>query len=88
TTVVAIAHDGEWIRRRTGSPRAAAPVQRAAIRLAADCQETVLHWGERRGEEPGRWAGSPDGPGPPTRRPRPSSTGRRPRTTSPRWRRS
>jgi hypothetical protein len=23
TTVVAIAHDGEWIRRRTGSPRAA-----------------------------------------------------------------
>jgi hypothetical protein len=24
TTVVAIAHDGEWIRRRAGSPRAAA----------------------------------------------------------------
>ncbi|MFI9639820.1 hypothetical protein ACIG87_07090 [Micromonospora sp. NPDC051925] len=24
TTVVAIAHDGEWIRRRTGSPRTAA----------------------------------------------------------------
>ncbi|TDC40339.1 hypothetical protein [Micromonospora sp. KC213] len=24
TTVVAIAHDGEWIRRRTGSPRVAA----------------------------------------------------------------
>ncbi|TDB75319.1 hypothetical protein [Micromonospora sp. KC723] len=24
TTVMAIAHDGEWIRRRTGSPRAAA----------------------------------------------------------------
>jgi hypothetical protein len=23
TTVVAIAHDGEWIRRRTGTPRAA-----------------------------------------------------------------
>ena len=28
TTVVAIAHDGEWIRRRTGTPR-------AALRIAA-----------------------------------------------------
>ncbi|WBB68180.1 hypothetical protein [Micromonospora sp. WMMD812] len=28
TTVVAIAHDGEWIRRRTGSPRAAADIAR------------------------------------------------------------
>lgn len=28
TTVVAIAHDGEWIRRRTGSPRAAAQIAR------------------------------------------------------------
>lgn len=26
TTVVAIAHDGEWIRRRTGSPRVAAKI--------------------------------------------------------------
>ncbi|TDC25798.1 hypothetical protein E1211_30655 [Micromonospora sp. 15K316] len=28
TTVVAIAYDGEWIRRRTGSPRAAATIAR------------------------------------------------------------
>src|SRR5438105_14845839 len=28
TTVVAIAHDGEWIRRRTGSPRAAYQIAR------------------------------------------------------------
>ncbi|MCX4472029.1 hypothetical protein C5N14_17770 [Micromonospora sp. MW-13] len=28
TTVMAIAHDGEWIRRRTGSPRAAAKIAR------------------------------------------------------------
>jgi hypothetical protein len=28
TTVVAIAHDGEWIRRRTGSPRTAAQIAR------------------------------------------------------------
>ncbi|MGK5740946.1 hypothetical protein [Micromonospora sp. URMC 103] len=28
TTVVAIADDGEWIRRRTGSPRAAAAIAR------------------------------------------------------------
>jgi hypothetical protein len=28
TTVVAIAHDGEWIRRRTGSPRAAQQIAR------------------------------------------------------------
>ncbi|HKT01875.1 MAG TPA: hypothetical protein VJT31_20305 [Rugosimonospora sp.] len=28
TTVVAIAHDGEWIRRRTGSPRAAHQIAR------------------------------------------------------------
>ncbi|MGC5333265.1 hypothetical protein [Micromonospora sp. DT62] len=28
TTVVAIAHDGEWIRRRTGSPRAAGSIAR------------------------------------------------------------
>jgi hypothetical protein len=28
TTVVAIAHDGEWIRRRTGSPRAALQIAR------------------------------------------------------------
>ncbi|MEU8261874.1 hypothetical protein AB0C02_14785 [Micromonospora sp. NPDC048999] len=34
TTVVAIAHDGEWIRRRTGSPRVAAKIaQRHAIPL-------------------------------------------------------
>lgn len=34
TTVVAIAHDGEWIRRRTGSPRAAAKLaNRHAIPL-------------------------------------------------------
>src|SRR5262249_51878577 len=28
TTVVAIAHDGEWIRRRTGSPRVAYQIAR------------------------------------------------------------
>ncbi|RQX12556.1 hypothetical protein DDE19_28200 [Micromonospora ureilytica] len=28
TTVVAIAHDGEWIRRRTGTPRAAGTIAR------------------------------------------------------------
>jgi hypothetical protein len=28
TTVVAIAHDGEWIRRRTGSPRVAQQIAR------------------------------------------------------------
>jgi hypothetical protein len=28
TTVMAIAHDGEWIRRRTGSPRVAAKIAR------------------------------------------------------------
>ncbi|MFG2100106.1 hypothetical protein ACGFJ5_05830 [Micromonospora echinaurantiaca] len=28
TTVVAIAHDGEWIRRRTGTPRAAGAIAR------------------------------------------------------------
>ncbi|MER5456547.1 MULTISPECIES: hypothetical protein [unclassified Micromonospora] len=28
TTVVAIAHDGEWIRRRTGTPRAAGKMAR------------------------------------------------------------
>jgi hypothetical protein len=28
TTVVAIAHDGEWIRRRTGSPRTAHQIAR------------------------------------------------------------
>ncbi|MEV4843293.1 hypothetical protein AB0K20_08745 [Micromonospora matsumotoense] len=28
TTVVAIAHDGEWIRRRTGSPQTAAKLAR------------------------------------------------------------
>jgi hypothetical protein len=28
TTVVAIAHDGEWIRRRTGSPRVAGQIAR------------------------------------------------------------
>jgi hypothetical protein len=28
TTVVAIAHDGEWIRRRTGTPHAAAQLAR------------------------------------------------------------
>jgi hypothetical protein len=34
TTVVAIAHDGEWIRRRTGSPRTAYQLaQRHAIPL-------------------------------------------------------
>ncbi|MEV0428826.1 hypothetical protein [Micromonospora sp. NPDC050495] len=34
TTVVAIAHDGEWIRRRTGSPRVAAKIaQRHGIPL-------------------------------------------------------
>ncbi|MFI6162842.1 hypothetical protein ACIA59_23190 [Micromonospora haikouensis] len=34
TTVMAIAHDGEWIRRRTGSPRAAAKIaQRHAVPL-------------------------------------------------------
>ncbi|WP_405108222.1 hypothetical protein OG559_25900 [Micromonospora sp. NBC_01405] len=34
TTVAAIAHDGEWIRRRTGSPRAAAKIaQRHAVPL-------------------------------------------------------
>ena len=34
TTVVAIAHDGEWIRRRTGTPRAAHKIaQRHAVPL-------------------------------------------------------
>ncbi|MEO3778832.1 hypothetical protein ABGB16_18665 [Micromonospora sp. B11E3] len=34
TTVMAIAYDGEWIRRRTGSPRAAARIaQRYAVPL-------------------------------------------------------
>lgn len=34
TTVVAIAHDGEWIRRRTGSPRAAVKIaQKHAVPL-------------------------------------------------------
>jgi hypothetical protein len=34
TTVVAIAHDGEWIRRRTGTPRAAYQVaQRHGVPL-------------------------------------------------------
>jgi hypothetical protein len=28
TTVVALAHDGEWIRRRTGTPRAAVALAR------------------------------------------------------------
>ncbi|MGR6320430.1 hypothetical protein Q2K19_23690 [Micromonospora soli] len=34
TTVVAVAHDGEWIRRRTGTPRTAAKLaQRHAVPL-------------------------------------------------------
>jgi hypothetical protein len=38
TTVVAIAHDGEWIRRRTGSPREA---QRIAHRRAVPLYEAA-----------------------------------------------
>lgn len=38
TTVVAIAHDGEWIRRRTGSPRVAASLAR---RLALPLYEAA-----------------------------------------------
>ncbi|PWU44260.1 hypothetical protein DLJ46_26925 [Micromonospora globispora] len=38
TTVVAIAHDGEWIRRRTGSPRAAGKL---ANRLAVPLYEAA-----------------------------------------------
>ncbi|MGN9776933.1 hypothetical protein ACTMS0_14395 [Micromonospora sp. H33] len=38
TTVVAIAHDGEWIRRRTGSPRVAAAL---ANRLALPLYEAA-----------------------------------------------